>query len=46
MVMAIAERHCSGRLVSVLEGGYNLQGLASAVVAHVGTLLGSRPART
>jgi acetoin utilization deacetylase AcuC-like enzyme len=46
MVMAIAERHCSGRLVSVLEGGYNLRGLASAVVAHVGTLLGSWPART
>lgn len=38
MVMAIADRHCDGRLVSVLEGGYNLRGLASAVVAHVRTL--------
>jgi len=38
MVMAIADRHCGGRLVSVLEGGYNLRGLASAVVAHVRTL--------
>ncbi len=35
-----AQTHCQGRLVSVLEGGYNLRGLASAVTAHVQTLLG------
>lgn len=29
---------CEGRLVSVLEGGYNLSGLASAVTAHVEAL--------
>ena len=34
-----ATDHCEGRLVSVLEGGYNLSGLASAVTAHVETLL-------
>ena len=33
-----ARTHCQGRLVSVLEGGYNLAGLASAVTAHVGEL--------
>jgi acetoin utilization deacetylase AcuC-like enzyme len=31
---------CGGRLVSVLEGGYNLQGLALATEAHVRALLG------
>lgn len=30
-----ADEHCEGRLVSVLEGGYNLEGLAKAVTAHV-----------
>jgi acetoin utilization deacetylase AcuC-like enzyme len=39
-VMAIAGRHAGGRLVSVLEGGYSLDGLASAAAAHVGALLG------
>ena len=38
-VLAIAERHCQGRLVSSLEGGYDLAGLASACAAHVGALL-------
>lgn len=36
----LAARHCSGRLVSVLEGGYSLEGLARAAEAHVGALLG------
>lgn len=35
----LAEKHCHGRLVSVLEGGYHLDGLASAVTRHVETLL-------
>ena len=38
-VIAIAERHCQGRLVSALEGGYALAGLASAAAAHVNALL-------
>lgn len=33
-----ADRLCEGRLVSVLEGGYHLEGLARAVTAHVGEL--------
>jgi acetoin utilization deacetylase AcuC-like enzyme len=37
--VALAERWCGGRIVSVLEGGYNPQGLASAAVAHVTALV-------
>ncbi len=33
--VALAEKHCGGRIVSMLEGGYNPAGLASAAVAHV-----------
>jgi acetoin utilization deacetylase AcuC-like enzyme len=33
-VLDIARRHAGGRLVSVLEGGYNLPGLAAAASAH------------
>ena len=40
VMMEIAERHAHGRLVSVLEGGYSLSGLAAGVAAHVGTLAG------
>jgi len=39
-LMAIADRHAGGRIVSVLEGGYTLSGLASAAATHVRTLLG------
>ncbi|SKA79664.1 Acetoin utilization deacetylase AcuC [Prosthecobacter debontii] len=38
LLMQAADEHCQGRLVSVLEGGYNLSGLASAVTAHVEAL--------
>jgi acetoin utilization deacetylase AcuC-like enzyme len=38
-VRSVAEEHASGRVVSMLEGGYNLEGLSSAVVAHVTALL-------
>jgi len=38
-VMVLADRHCQGRLVSSLEGGYALAGLASACTAHVAALL-------
>jgi len=40
LVMSLADEYCNGRLVSVLEGGYNLQGNASAVLHHVRTLMG------
>jgi acetoin utilization deacetylase AcuC-like enzyme len=38
IVERIAERFCHGRLVSVLEGGYNLESLAASVEAHVRAL--------
>ena len=38
-LMDAADRHCGGRVVSVLEGGYNLTALAEASAAHVRTLL-------
>jgi acetoin utilization deacetylase AcuC-like enzyme len=38
-LMTAAEQHCQGRLVSVLEGGYDLQGLRESVSAHVGELM-------
>jgi acetoin utilization deacetylase AcuC-like enzyme len=38
IVMKIADTHCAGRIVSVLEGGYQSAGLASAVLAHVDAL--------
>ena len=38
-LLGIAKQHAGGRLVSVLEGGYALEGLASAVAAHVGALV-------
>jgi acetoin utilization deacetylase AcuC-like enzyme len=39
-VMDVARRHCDGRIVSLLEGGYNVDGTARAASAHVGALLG------
>jgi acetoin utilization deacetylase AcuC-like enzyme len=39
VILEIAARHAGGRLVSVLEGGYNLSGLASAAISHVKALL-------
>ncbi|HQI28181.1 MAG TPA: histone deacetylase family protein, partial [Sedimentisphaerales bacterium] len=39
IVKGIAERNCHGRLVSVLEGGYGLDGLASSVEAHLRVLM-------
>jgi acetoin utilization deacetylase AcuC-like enzyme len=39
-VMEMAETHAGGRVVSLLEGGYNLSGLASAAARHVETLAG------
>ena len=35
----IADRHASGRIVSTLEGGYDLQALEECAVAHVGALM-------
>jgi acetoin utilization deacetylase AcuC-like enzyme len=36
-----ADRHAKGRVVSALEGGYDLAALASSAAAHVRTLMGA-----
>lgn len=38
LMRTIAAKHAGGRVVSVLEGGYSLSGLASGVSAHVAAL--------
>jgi acetoin utilization deacetylase AcuC-like enzyme len=38
-LMAIADKSCQGRIVSVLEGGYDLEGLAKSTAAHVQALM-------
>jgi acetoin utilization deacetylase AcuC-like enzyme len=38
-LMALANRHCAGRIVSLLEGGYDLKALASSTAAHVAALM-------
>ncbi|MBN9233293.1 MULTISPECIES: histone deacetylase family protein [Phyllobacteriaceae] len=38
-LMDSARRHSANRLVSLLEGGYDLHGLAFSVAAHVGRLM-------
>lgn len=39
VMLEIAGEHANGRLVSVLEGGYNLSGLGKAATAHVKALM-------
>ncbi|MGJ0485653.1 MAG: histone deacetylase family protein [Methylomicrobium sp.] len=38
-LVAIAKEFCDGRLISALEGGYNLEALARSVAAHISVLL-------
>jgi acetoin utilization deacetylase AcuC-like enzyme len=38
-LLGIAQKHCAGRVVSTLEGGYDLTALAEASAAHVRSLL-------
>ena len=38
-LVGVAKRHCGGRLVSVLEGGYHLDALADCVALHVQRLM-------
>jgi acetoin utilization deacetylase AcuC-like enzyme len=40
-LMAVARRHCRGRVVSCLEGGYALSALARSAAAHVKVLIGA-----
>jgi len=38
-LMEVADRSAAGRVVSVLEGGYDLEGLARSVAAHITALM-------
>ncbi len=38
-LVGVADRHCEGRVVSVLEGGYDLDALAASVAVHVRGLM-------
>jgi acetoin utilization deacetylase AcuC-like enzyme len=37
-LVAVADKHCQGRIVSCLEGGYSLSSLARSVAAHIRAL--------
>jgi acetoin utilization deacetylase AcuC-like enzyme len=39
LVKLAAEKHCKRRLISVLEGGYNLKALTDSVSAHIRVLM-------
>jgi acetoin utilization deacetylase AcuC-like enzyme len=41
VLLAEAETHCGGRVVSVLEGGYDLNALGRSAAAHVRALMGA-----
>jgi acetoin utilization deacetylase AcuC-like enzyme len=41
-LVAVAEAHCGGKVVSILEGGYNLPALGRSVVRHLLSLGGNR----
>lgn len=45
-LMDLADKRCDGRIVSLLEGGYDLGGLASGVAAHVAILQGAMADQT
>ncbi len=38
-LMSVADKTCGGRIVSLLEGGYDLNALASSTAAHVTALM-------
>jgi len=37
--MEAADRHCGGKVVSVLEGGYNIDALGRAAFCHIRSLM-------
>jgi acetoin utilization deacetylase AcuC-like enzyme len=46
VVARLADEFCQGRIVSVLEGGYRLDGLGESVVAHLEALQAGQKAQT
>ena len=39
-LVELADRHADGRVVSTLEGGYDIPALAASVRAHLGAMAG------
>ncbi|MGY6275475.1 histone deacetylase family protein [Methylomonas sp. MgM2] len=39
-LVEIADKYCRGRIISTLEGGYNLKALSASTAAHVASLAG------
>ena len=39
-ILQVAQKYASGRIVSCLEGGYNLNALSKSVIAHLSVLSG------
>jgi len=42
-LVAVADKHCGGRIVSVLEGGYNLPALRKSAKEHILSLMKKAP---
>lgn len=40
-IMAVGRQHCQGKVISCLEGGYEMSALARSVAAHVKVLIGA-----
>ena len=40
LVLGVAKEHCGGKVVSLLEGGYNVTALADCVALHLSVLNG------
>jgi len=38
-LLAVADAQCGGRIVSILEGGYDLRALAASAALHVRRLM-------
>ena len=38
-IMEVADKTAEGRIVSVMEGGYDLEGLSQSAAAHVSALM-------
>ncbi len=41
-MMEMADKHCQGRIISVLEGGYNLSALPLCVAKHLAVMSGNQ----
>ena len=38
LIIELADRYCSGKIISMLEGGYDLDGLSESVTEHIKAL--------